>query len=353
MKTIARIACVPGMTVAEDIVDKNGKMIVSSGSQLTEAHLAKMARHDIMAVTVHEKIDYATTHYEKIRFSESFEAFEKIYQKNLAIYKTLLLDFVNYHATFNIDHLMDVFDDIYKAAETPELLLDYLYNMIPSEDDLTHSHCLNSALIAGVFGEWLGLSNSDRINYIQTGFVYDIGKLRIPDSILWKPGKLDDSEMALLRRHTTMGYDLVKNLALNVHIPLATLQHHERNDGSGYPDGLMADRIDPYAKLIAIVDTYEAMTSARIYRQSLHPFQVIAHYEETNGFVRYDRDALTTVLSHIAHTQIGRNVRLSDGRNAEVLSINENALSHPNVRLTDNGAEMDLSKFGLSIAAIF
>ena len=101
------------------------------------------------------------------------------------------------------------------------------------------------------------------------------------------------------------------------------------------------------------MDTYEAMTSARLYRQSLNPFQVIAHFEESRGFERYDGAALRIILTHIAETQVGLPVRLSDGRKAEVESINGHALSHPNVKLVDNGVLLDTSAFGLNVEAIF
>ncbi|MCR5674710.1 MAG: HD-GYP domain-containing protein [Lachnospiraceae bacterium] len=352
MKTIARIELKPGMIAGEDITDYNGKVLVPTGTEFTESHIAKLARHQIMAVTIKEKIDFATTHFEKVRFSDGFKKFNEDYCCYFNVYKEPIVGFLQYQMPFNIDRLMTVYENITAAAETPELLLDYLYNMTPSEDNMTHAHCLNSALIAGVFGKWLGLSATDQEILIQTGFVYDIGKLRIPDSILWKTGKLDDAEREFLKKHAKMGYDMVKKLPLNVHIPFATLQHHERIDGSGYPDGLKGDAIDPFAKIIAIVDTYEAMTSPRVYRQSLIPFQVIAHYEESRGFERYDRQALTTILTNIARSQIGLPVRLSDGRTAEVESINEDHLSQPVVKL-DNGVLLDTAQFGVTIEAIY
>ncbi|MBQ3790895.1 MAG: HD-GYP domain-containing protein [Lachnospiraceae bacterium] len=353
MKSVARIELKPGMTTAADVLNEKGEVLIPADKELTEADIARMARHSVMVVTIHEKVDYATTHFEKVRYSEAFTKFEACYQKLFPVYKTLLMNFVLYQMTINMDDLMKVYRNISASAETPELLLDYLYNMLPSEDEMTHAHCLNAALIAGVFGEWLGLSEGDRELFIETGFVYDIGKLRIPDSILWKAGKLDDNERNLLRNHSTMGYDMVKNLPLNPHVHLATLQHHERLDGSGYPNHLKGDQIDPFAKYIAIVDTYEAMTSPRAYRESLIPFQVIAHFEDSNGEQRYDPAALKTILKHIAETQVGLPVRLSDGRTAEVVEINENALSQPIVRLTDHGTLINLHTFGLTIDAIY
>lgn len=352
MKSVARIELKPGMKTAADVLNEKGEVLIPADRELTEADIARMARHSVMVVTIHEKVDYATTHFEKVRYSDAFAKFEACYQKLFPVYKTIMMNFVLYQMPINMGDLMKVYQNISSSAETPDLLLDYLYNMLPSEDDMTHAHCLNAALIAGVFGKWLGLSEVDRELLIETGFVYDVGKLRIPDSILWKTGKLDDQERNLLRKHSNMGYDMVKNLPLNPHVHLATLQHHERMDGSGYPDHLKGEQIDPFARYIAIVDTYEAMTSPRVYRESLIPFQVIAHFED-NGDRRYDPTALKTILRHIAETQVGLPVRLSDGQTAEVVEINEEALSQPVVKLTDRGTLIDLHTFGLTIEAIY
>ena len=354
MKTVATIELEPGMVTGEDAVDYNGYVVVHADKTLTSIDIKRLNRHQIMAVVIKERVDFATTHYERVRVSDEFQRFEEQYDKYFAVYKTLLMNYVLYQKPFRMEDLMKVYENIVPYAATPELLLDYLYNMTPSEDDMTHRHCLNSALIAGVFGKWLELSDTDLDILIQTGFVYDIGKLRIPDKILWKTGKLDDHERNLLRKHPKMGYDMVSRLAVNVHIPLATLQHHERNDGSGYPDNLKADAIDPFAKYIAIVDTYEAMSSPRVYRESMHPFQIIANYEQNRGYERYDAQALRTILTNLANTQMGLKVRLSGERIGEIVYINEQDLTHPTVKLLDyaKGNLMNTAQAGLEVEAI-
>ena len=127
---------------------------------------------------------------------------------------------------------------------------------------------------------------------------------------------------------------------------------HERCDGSGYPSRLRGDKIDVFAKYIAIIDSYEAMTSARTYRQSLNPFQVIANFEKA-GFDKYDETIIRPILSHIASTQIGFSVRLSDDTEAEISSINEEHLSRPLLK-TKKGETIDLNNLPeLEIVAIY
>lgn len=328
MLTIACLALKPGMELAEDAVSYSNEVILPVNTVLDDTTIAKLKRYSIMCVSIKEQIDYATTHFEKIRYSKAFQKFEEVYKNNLNAYKYIIDDFVNNGKPVNTDYLLQIHNNIASCAPTREKLLDMLYNMLPSEDDMTYAHCLNSALISNVFGTWLGLSSYDTRTLTLCGFFYDIGKLKLPNKILWKPDKLTDFEFNWVKTHTTIGYQMICHLPLNEHILNATLMHHERCDGSGYPKHLKDDDIDIFAKYTGIVDSYEAMTSARIYRASLNPFQVISNFEKT-GLEKYGFTILHTILEHIANDQLGMTVRLSDDTIGNVILINKDHLSRP------------------------
>ncbi len=353
MKVVARMELKTGMIIAEDILNYKNEIIAPAGAKITPTVIEKLARQSIMVVPIKEEIDFATTHFEKVRLSEGFKKFESTYQIYFPVYKSLVMSAVTNRTPINMTQLMEVYRNIMVCAKSGELLLDYLYNMLPGEDDMTHAHCLNSALIAGVFGTWLGLSNEDISLLIQCAFVYDIGKLSIPYQILWKPERLTSEEYRLVMRHTTIGHDFLKSYgSFDQHVLNATLQHHERCDGSGYPKALVDAEIDRFAKYIAIIDTYEAMTSPRSYRQKLNPFQIIANYEN-EGFVKYDYASIKSILSHIAGAQLGFNVQLSNGQIGEVILINEKALSRPLVKMSDNSLLDMSSNKQLAIVSVF
>lgn len=344
MKVVARIELKPGMIIAEDILNYKNEIIVMAGTKVTDNVLKKLARQSIMAVPIKEEIDFSTTHFEKVRMTDGFKNFESIYNIYFPVFKRYMLGAVNKSQPINLSQFMEVYNSIIASVKSGEQLLDYLYNLVPDEEEMTLCHCLNSALIAGVFATWLGLSNKDSLLLIQCAFLYDIGKFSIPYSILWKPQKLTQEEYMLVMKHTQIGYDFLNQVgSFNSHILKATLQHHERCNGSGYPNGLISPDIDRFAKYIAIVDTYEAMTSARSYRKKLNPFQIIANYEN-EGFGRYDVEALRSILSHIASSQLGFNVQLSNERLGTVILINEKALSRPLIKLNEDNSLIDLSK---------
>ncbi len=341
MKNIATMALKPGMEIAADIYNYRNELVFTAGTKVDANVIRKLNLYSVVVVTVMEELDYATTYFEKTRLSPGFIRFSEAYDKVMPVYKGMMIHFTTNRVPIVMKQLMKIYHDIADQVEDQIKILDYLYNMLPSEDDMTHAHCLNSALIAGVFARWLNLSPENTDVLIQCGFCYDIGKLRLPNSLIWKPDKLTDVEFMKMKTHTLLGFELLKDLELDQHIIKATLMHHERCDGSGYPSRLKGSQIDMFAKLVAIIDSYEAMTSARIYRQSKHPFQVIASFEES-GPDKYDERLLKPILLHIAEHMAGNSVLLSNGQQAEVARINPSAISRPIVKYPD-GLLIDLS----------
>lgn len=350
MLSIARMALKAGMELGEDVSTFTNGVILPANTVLDEFSIAKLARHSIMCVSIKEDEDYAVTHFEKVRKSKTFKKFEVVYNNNLSAYKYMIQTFVDTGEPVNTEYLLQIHDNIKACTNSSGQLLDMLYIMLPSEDNMTFAHCLNSALISNVFGTWLGLSKKDISTFTLCGFFYDIGKLKLPNTILWKSGRLSDFEFNWMKTHTTIGYDLIKNQRLDEHIINTNLMHHERCDGSGYPNNLKDNEIDIFAKYIAIVDSYEAMTSARTYRNSLNPFQVIRNFEKT-GFEKYGYAIIYPILEHIASDHLGMTVKLNNDILADVILINKNALSRP---LLKNGEDViDLSKMpDLEIVAI-
>ena len=338
MKTIAALELKPGMVLANDIKNVKGDIIIPQKSIVNDVIIAKLYRYQVMAVDIFEEEDLASTHFEKVRLSKVFKDFERHYNVYMIIYKRMINELISQKKSIDKDALMKIYKDITTVVPSGETLLDYLYNMLPSKDDLTYAHCLNSALIAGIFGNWLNLPEEEITTLIYTGFVYDVGKLLLPQDVLWKPSKLTNEEFALIKTHTGKGYNVIKD-QFDMDIVKATLQHHERCDGTGYPQGFTSENISKYAKLISIVDAYEAMTSARTYRESLTPLQVVANFEDTARF--YEKAYLQPILTKIANTQLGMTVMLNDNSIGEVIKINPNCLSKP--LLKDGDKEIDMS----------
>lgn len=138
-----------------------------------------------------------------------------------------------------------------------------------ARDSYTAGHNYRVALYALKLGEELSLSSADLRAIAQGGLVHDVGKVRIPDTILNKPGKLTPEEREIIKVHPLSGYDLCKRLGFMPEELSVIRSHHEKWDGSGYPDQLAGERIPLLARVTAIADVYDALTSSRSYRKAM------------------------------------------------------------------------------------
>ena len=283
------------------------------------------------------------SHHEKIQASPKFKAFKKGFAKNVTELKGQLNDIVERNSPINVDAMLaPTMKLLSSEGDNTFGVFDMLHNM-RQFDDLTYTHSMNVALICNVFAKWLGLSNEEAKLATACGMLHDIGKLKIDDSIIKKPGKLTDAEYAKIKAHPVEGYKILQHQNINEHIKNSALMHHEKCDGTGYPLKLTADKIDSYAKLVAIVDVYDAMTSARVYRGALCPFTVIELFEN-EGLHKYDIVYIMTFLENVINTYIDNRVLLSDGRVGVIKWIDKNNLSKPMVQLVDQSF-VELSKY--------
>lgn len=154
------------------------------------------------------------------------------------------------------------------------------------------THCTNVSMYCVLLGRELGYSNSDLKEIAVGGLLHDLGKLLIDECILNKPGKLDDFEFGEVQKHPSVGFALlVERDDMSFGQLMMAYQHHERLDGSGYPVGCLGEEIHPWARLCAIVDVYEALTSGRPYRSSTSPRMALAVMDKGNG-TEFDKEML-------------------------------------------------------------
>lgn len=326
MKSVARLELVPGMILGEDIIYQGG-VLYPKDTVLNATIIERLKRYSIMCATVYEDVDFATTHYEKIHFNEDFKNFERKHTENLFRYKQLMHNFLVNGQLIPDEALLAIYDDMFSTYTYSSELLDFLYNLTPNEDELTYNHCLNSALLGGTLADWVRMPEEEKRMMILCGFYYDIGKLKLPYEILWKPGKLTDEEYELVKKHPVIGYALLKNTPLDEHIKNAVIMHHERMDGTGYPYHMKTTKIDVYARYVAMIDTYIAMASPRSYRSAFTPLQILGNFE--SNLFKYDMELLIPLMKHIGDAQIGTMVQLNDGSAWEVFIINPSSYARP------------------------
>lgn len=391
MKHVRISVLVPGMVTAEDVYDKGKKLILPKGLTLTDKAIMRLESYDIKSVRIEDPVGIEVedlddippvdeadilsmieqrleegeneepepknpfapvvevhefeepSHHEKIQADPKFKAFKKGFSRNVTALKGQLNDIVERNSPINVDNMLAPTMALLSAEENNTFgVFDMLHNM-RQFDDLTFTHSMNVALICNVFAKWLGMTQEEAKLATACGMLHDIGKLKIEDSIIKKPDKLTDSEYARIKLHPIEGYKILQHQNINEHIKNSALMHHEKCDGTGYPLKLPADKIDYYAKLVAIADVYDAMTSARVYRGALCPFKVIEIFEQ-EGLHKYDVVLIMTFLENVINTYIDNRVQLSDGRIGVVKWIDKNNLSKPMIQLPDQSF-VELAKY--------
>lgn len=159
-----------------------------------------------------------------------------------------------------------------KTRELERLTVQSIHaisEIIDARDSYTKGHSVRVAEYSTWIADRLGWEEHDKETLSQAALLHDVGKIGVPDKILLKRGKLNDAEMVLMRQHSVIGHSVLKDIAGLEQIALATLYHHERYDGTGYPGGLRGEEIPEIARIIGLADAFDAMTSDRVYRKSL------------------------------------------------------------------------------------
>ncbi|ERI91492.1 HD domain protein [Clostridiales bacterium oral taxon 876 str. F0540] len=171
-------------------------------------------------------------------------------------------------------------------------VLSEMLKKVEGKDMYTHSHGMRLKDLSIKIGENMKLSQKQLDILFYSALFHDIGKINVPDEILKKPGKLTNEEFEYIKKHPADGADIIKNTFLREAVP-GILQHQERLDGSGYPMGLKEEEICLEAKIIAVVDTYDAMTSDRPYRKGMDPKAAINEMKSLIG-KHYDEKIVRT-----------------------------------------------------------
>jgi len=220
------------------------------------------------------------------------------------------------------------------------------------KDDYLVEHSLNVSILMTIFCKHLKIERNIMEQLALGAFLHDVGKVHVPDNILNKPGRFTDEEYQTMKQHVEFGVKILKETPNISDIAMAVVsEHHERIDGKGYPQQLSADKISQYGRMIAIVDSYDAMTAERIYKAGMHPikaFKILIN-ESPNS---YDNELVEQFIQCLGVYPIGTLVKLTSGKIGLISQLNKNKPLQPfvrtfyNIRLKQVVAmeEIDLSK---------
>ena len=344
----------PDMVLARDVVTSGGTVLLAKNTMLNNINYSKLLSSGVgyiyvVSGSINEK---AANFTERERLSTSLEqqrrpivkrpefiAFQNAVDRKTEEAKQCIRA-ISDGENIDLRRVFSITDDIMSTLRCKNDVLTFI-GLIKESDEHTYHHSVNVSLLSNLYGRWLALPQNELVELTTAGMLHDIGKTKIPEAVLNKNSKLTDEEFAIIKKHPVFGYRILQDQDIPESIKLGALMHHEKLDGTGYPMGLKEEQIGKIAKIIAICDIYDAMTSNRVYRGKICPFEVIKMFE-SKVYGELDTQYLLIFLNNIAYTYVGSWVRLSNGVEAEVVFINGAQLSRPIVR-TVNEEFIDLS----------
>lgn len=311
----------PGMIVGRDIISTVNASILRKGIQLTSRYIEYLKERGYVGVYITDSLS------EEIQIQETIEP--KLFYEGMMAVSEENVDAMEKTAT-------EIVSFITKRDEISMDLID-----LRSYDDYTYHHSVNVAVYCVVVGKKLGLSENDLRLLCQAGIAHDLGKMKIPQAILNKEGKLSDEEYACIKQHPKGSFDILsKNYGISAVVKQAVLFHHENENGTGYPLGKEGNEIPYLAKIIHVVDVYDALTSKRPYKK---PYSSIATFEYLNGGkgILFDEKVVEALISVIPAYPAGIDIMLSNGEEAIVVNQSADPF-RPNIKIKSDGRNVNL-----------
>ncbi len=223
-----------------------------------------------------------------------------------------------------------------------DLDMSRLLVAMQGKDNYTLHHSIAVGILSAMIGNWLKLSERDIDSLMLSGLLHDIGKILIPSEILNKPGKLLPREYEVIKKHTILGYQILKNtVGVSNRQALVALEHHERADGSGYPLHIKGERTSQFGRIVAVADVFHAMSSAKVYHDALPVYYVLNELQQ-GLFGHFDPSIVAVFMKKMMEFLIGVPVQLSNGQIGDIIWINPANPLRPLIK-TENNQFIDLN----------
>lgn len=353
LKKISISELVPGMFV-DSIAEQKGNLQVASRGKVTNKKVvASLKKRGVTAVIVDPSKQFIPEDAEpeveevpppvaeveqteepkpkrKVSFDKEVSVANKLHKKGKSIQKRLLSS-VAKGLPMDISIPEEFSNNLVGSIDrNPNALL--CLTKIREKDDYLLEHSLNVAILLANFAQYIGLEEEIVQELALSGFLHDIGKIKIPDEILHKPGRLTDQEMNIMRDHVIYGIEALREMEIPERMIRTVGEHHERLDGYGYPEGARDDEISYYGRMISIVDVYDALTADRCYKAGM-PSQKALQILLKDTPDKYDRELVQKFIKCIGIFPVGSLVKLSDETIAMVVKHNEEAPLKPLVKV--------------------
>ncbi|NLL67305.1 MAG: HD-GYP domain-containing protein [Clostridiaceae bacterium] len=307
-----------GMKLAKDVILEDGRILLLKGFTIKPRYLSKLKAYDVPFIFVEDEI---------VELDEISE--ERVYEDAFTNIKGIMQS-IRYDEKVDIVQLKETVNDMVQHILNDDMVFMTLTG-IRDIDNYTFLHSVDVCIYAVVTAKALGMEYDDIYELAMAAILHDVGKCKVPLSILNKPGKLTTEEFEVMKRHAISGLEIASQLpGLSEKIARIICQHHEKWDGSGYPLGLNSYDIELGARIISIADVYDALTANRVYRKRFMPHEA-AEYLMANNESQFDPRIMKCFINSIAIYPKDIVVLLNTGEVARVLPSKGMASMRPKV----------------------
>ena len=334
-----------GMFV-DSIAKQQGKLkITSRGRVSSKAAIEQLRKNGIISVVIDlskqlpaEKAedvaepdpDPSEEISQEVSFEDEINIATKLHKKGKSLQKRMI-DNVGKNLPIDIAIPQEFTNNLVSSIDRNSNALMCM-TKIREKDSYLLEHSLNVAILLANFASFIELSEDQVQEIALSGFLHDIGKIKIPDSILHKPGRLTDQEMVIMRDHVYWGTKVLKEMEIPDSIVRTISEHHERLDGSGYPEGLRGDEISMFGRMIAIVDTYDAITADRCYKAGMSSKKALQILMQ-DAPEKYDEKLVNQFVKCIGLYPVGSLVRLDNEKIGMVLKQHPVLAAEPVIKV--------------------
>lgn len=341
-----------GMRMGQSITDRLDRILITRGTILNEYLINGIKKLNISGVFIEEGEEDTKPATEPKLSATILNTIEKHKVTDPA--KVTLSESVKKRVSTGIQYLYNnasseqfaetsakITNDLMRAIDENDALAVDI-STLKTSDEYTFKHSVDVATISMIVAKKQGLSAKDIYNIGIAGLLHDMGKSKIPSAVLNKPAKLNDDEFAIMKQHSMLGFEILREKKdFSDSVSFAVLQHHEKMNGSGYPMGVTSDKISPYAKILSVSDVYDALVTDRPYKKSYsqrNAVEIIMSMTE-----ELDITAMRSFLESVILYPVDSIVQLSNGENARVVENIPGVVLRPTVVGLNSGRVYNLA----------
>lgn len=317
----------PGMIIGRNIYDAEGRILLSASIELKQSYIDRLREIGIGSVYVEVPGLPAVEIPEVVREETRLKAVQAVKASFQNFRTTKVLNIKQFSAI-----AANIVEEIIRNRNTLLHLTD-----IRTYDDYTFAHCVNVCVLSVMIGLSLNYTEHKLRELALGALMHDVGKTLVPVEILNKPGRLNTAEMDVMKKHAELGFEVLRKQQDDIPLLAAhvAFQHQEKFDGSGYPRKLSGKDIHEYARIAAIADVYDALTSDRPYRKAMLPHEAFEIMQASGG-THFDHHLLQIFFRQIAVYPVGTIVHLNTGQIGMVTEVLPDFQTRPKVQVIFN-----------------